>query len=142
MGGKALVLAASDVLRLAHRGRAVRRLVRGAEGATGAGGQTLLHSLRVAVESVGVEEALAASGKEDGSGTTGTETGKGIGIGVHRYPEESRRLHVRRGVTEIARRRGDGHHPGLVRVHHHVAGGNFCLNFCVGVQSVCYLKFN
>jgi hypothetical protein len=65
---------------------------------------------------------------EGGSGTTGTERGTGIGIGVHRHPEESRRLRERRGVTEIVGRRGtDGHHRCLVRVRHLVDGGKFCV---------------
>ena len=126
MGGKTLVLPpASGAVRLAHRGRAPRRVVRGAEEVTGAGALMLHRSLRVVVESVRVE-ALVVSGMEDGSGMTGIETGSGIGIGVRRHPDESRRLRERRGVTEIAGRRGrDGHRRCLARVHHHVGGGNF-----------------
>ena len=123
MGGKLLVLVASGVARLVRRGQAPPP-VRGAEGATGVGDLTLHHSLRVAVESVELEEELAARGREDGSGTKGIERGKGIG--VHRYPEESRRLREHRVVTENAGPRGiDGHCLCLVRVHHPVVVDNF-----------------
>ena len=118
-----LVLVASGVARLARRGQAPPP-VRGAEGATGVGDLTLHHSLRVAVESVELEEELAARGREDGSGTKGIERGKGIG--VLRYPEESRRLREHRVVTENAGLRGTGGHCHcLVRVHHRVAVDNF-----------------
>ena len=122
MDGKSLVLAASGVARLARRAQ-VRPLVRGAEGATGVEDRTLHRSLLVAVVSVGLEEALAVSGMEDGSGRTGTERGRGID--VHRHPEEIRRLREHRGVTESVVRRGtDGHCHCLVRVHRHVVVGS------------------
>lgn len=114
-----MVLVASGVVQLARRGQ-VRRLARGAEGDIGVGGLTLRRSLRVAVESVELEEVLAASERE-GSETTGKERG------VHRHQEERRRPRERRGVTEnVGRREKDGHYLCLVRVHR-VVVGNLCV---------------
>ena len=125
MVGKSQVLAALGVARLARLAQA-RPLVRGAEGATGVEDRTLHRSLLVVVVSVGLEEALAVSEMEDGSGMTGTE--RGIGIGVPRHPEEIHRLREHLGVTESVVHRGtDGHCHCLVRVHHHVVVGNWSL---------------